>query len=50
MLARAGTPVNCADIAFFILARPGNDRPARQIAASYYRRLDAYAGKAQDAA
>jgi len=49
MLARAGTPVNCADIAFFILEVNG-DRPARHIAASYYRRFDAAARQAQDAA
>ena len=40
MIARSGTPVNCVDIATFILVAPGDDRPARAIAKSYYSRLD----------
>ena len=40
MLRRAGTPLNCADIAGFILVRPDDDKPARNIARSYYQRLD----------
>ena len=46
MLARSGTQINCTDIANFILARPGNDVPARAIAKSYYSRLDRISAKA----
>ncbi len=49
MLARSDMPVNCVDIASFILARPDNDKPARAIAENYYRRLDGANAKATKA-
>jgi len=39
MLARAERPVNCVDIAAFLLAAPGHEGPARRLARDYYGRL-----------
>ena len=38
IIAKSGAPVNCADIAWFILNEDG-DEPARHIAKHYYARL-----------